>query len=122
MVKCIRTPKASYDLLTKTYYIANHQLRKLIKESTTIDSWPNFLLTLNPSSPTNSELYSSRLDKHLQEIYAWTTEEYTALISLPVVTVVFFFFLEFFTADIYTDIYIHFCFTCVIVWIFIQIG
>jgi len=44
-------------------------------------------------------------------------------VSLPEVTVIDHENSEaFFTAVIYTYIYIHFCFTCVIVEIFIQIG
>jgi len=41
------------------------------------------------------------------------TEAYIAIISVPEATLLF--FLEFFTAVVYTGIYIHFCFSCVIV-------
>ena len=57
---------------------------------------------------------------NVQEIYTSRTEAYTSIISLPKVAV--FFFLKNFSLPLFTLIYIHFCFTCVIVYIFIHIS
>jgi hypothetical protein len=81
-------------------------------------------LTPQPPGPTIGNYTQADLTHtYVQEIWTQMPEAYTrtATISVPKVPLFFFSFLKFFTSVIYSCIYIHFRFTCVIASIFIHI-
>jgi hypothetical protein len=93
VVYCISTPKANYDLLTKICYIANHQLRTLIKMRTSTDLQPNFFAHCpSHTNPLVQQIGHYTL-AHLRNIYRkWKHKRpKQILLFLPIFTLIFIF-------------------------------